>query len=783
MANLTQVRFLGASITSFNSVVGWNGQNSQLDVSLVEDIRNGDAFLPPEVGAPVIFNYQAFQFAGILQNVTVEGSSGGNPLYKCIVVDPRILLNGVRVILGDYAGSVGGVPNLVNVYGFYEFSEFGLSGSNGGGMTWDKIRNALNLTVALAGDTIYGGPIKYRGYNYTLNLSNLPILPSYFRLSGSMSLMEIISQVCEAGGCDFFCELVGTAITFYTISRLNIPNTGVIAKYIAVTPGAVSKQIGQDMVNDVTGKFVVGGKVRQMYYSSYGGASDNAIDNAIWWFWGFDKDGNPVLGNGYSDNNADNHTFYLDSRGVQIEGVRDVYPTSIGEMRAALVGQDEWEDFLRGTNNLPSICDLNGITTDSVVPITGADELKFNNITWSYPSNGKPNPHFSKALNLGLQDPDNANFILEINGKQIENISYDFTRTRMVFPGVLEDETSKLYDMIRGIAEENYGTRIMVALPYNIQVAYDLENNRPIFSQQPCDGGYIDESQLQTAAQTNLIPLDLNAITDDMNLYKPMVRFDDIANLDFSQVDESSIVYSADGNSIFIICSVDSEVFFTNGLNNPRVVLKIPGRVTAINYSIIGLDNTPQFLLAASSKSNFNAQEQSEFEETLASNYPPNTLSQFAVLPSVAIVPLESNVDRYGPWFAQGAIGAIDFEENESLTPWNYGTYSNMTLAGEALVTENISNLQIIESGAIEFPGAPDHNLGRQLLETGPYISNISVSVGSEGVKTSYRMEMWKPKFGTLNRIQAEQIAKVGKLYNMLRRNMLEKIKINRRVK
>jgi len=171
-----------------------------------------------------------------------------------------------------------------------------------------------------------------------------------------------------------------------------------------------------------------------------------------------------------------------------------------------------------------------------------------------------------------------------------------------------------------------------------------------------------------------------------------------------------------------------------------------------------------------------------QFLEDLSAQYPQETGFQFAALPAMAAVPLESQIDRYGPWFAQGATGAIDYEENPSLVPWTYGTYANLNLAGNAMVTENIANLQIIESGTIEFPDVPSQNLGSQLLSTGPYVTNIQVSIGQGGCTTTYRMEMWKPKFGTLNKSIADTVAKMGKLYNMQRRNFLEQIKLNRKV-
>lgn len=787
--SIEQVRFLGASITGWNSVIGWNGQSTTVTASLVEDLVGGDAFLPPLVGSPVLFEYEGFKFGGILQNITAHGSGGGNPLYEVTMTDPRQLLGGVKVILDGYIGSVLGVPNIVNIYGYYESNGFGTSGSNGGGMTWAKIRDALNDTVAVGTTSGYGGPIQYMGHKYGLDLSNLPELPAYYRISGTPSLMEIIQNVCDASGCDYFVELIGNNITFFVIDRKNIPDQGVIARFIEQTPGAISKQIGFDMVNEVTGKFVVGGKKREVYYQYYGKGDDGdektGFDNPIWWFWGYDNDGNVILGNGLSNTLTDGHVFTLDSRDVLINGVGATYPTSIGEMRAAIAGREEWEQFLRANNNNKYIVDVTGRSKAELVPISRADFEIYNANTDRpmYRHSGVLNPHFGKAYSIGIMDDNNAAAFMYLTNKQINAGHVNWGRLRMTFPGKIDDETSNLYDFVRSVAEENYGTKILVSLPH-ISAAFDTETNRPIFSTLPCDGGYLDESLLQGAAQAKLIPLDLNAITDDMNLIKPMVRFDNIGTLDFQAIPDDQMFFSADGMSIFIICSIESEVLFLDwaGLQQPRVVVRLPGRVTFANTQYSSQTADVIYLKALYNNNGKDVTDR-RFLELLSSQFPPLPGYQFAALPALAAVPLESQTDRYGPWFAQGAIGAMEFEENDSLTPWNYGTYSNLQLAGEALVEANISNLQTIESGTIEFPDLPNQNLGSQLLSTGPYISNITVDISSGGIKTIYQMATWKPKFGALNRTIADTVGKMGKLYNMYRRNFLQQIKINRKVK
>jgi hypothetical protein len=790
--NLSTQKFLGASVIGYNSSVGWNGTVSTVTISLVEDTLGGDAFQVPLTGSPQYFNFYGFKFGGIVQNVTKTGSSGGSPLYEVILNDPRQLLNGVHVILGSYYQSVLGIPNIVNVFGYYEGSIFGSSQSNGSGMPWNLIVAALNATVGSGTSSNYGGPIQWNSYVFTVDLSNIPTPPQWFRIGGNMSLMQLIQEVCDAVGCDFFVELVGTTITFYTINRINVPNTGIISKYVSQTPGAVSKQIGEDMVNEVNGKFLVGGKKRDMYFQPYNAGQDfdetTGTDNPVWWFWGYDNFDNPIVSNGLTNYLQDCHVFTLDARKALISGVGSTYPSSMGEMQAALIGIAEWKQFLTTMNNLQYIPVFGGKSVAKPVPLTNADKKQFNKLDAlgqvpTYTHNGQNNPHFGKALSLGLIQNNNAAAIFFLQTNWISGSgNIDWGRLRQTWPGKIEDETSRLYEMIKGIASENYGKKIMVALP-QLNAAFDTESNRPIFSVIPINGAYIDESQLVNAAQNGLIPLDLNGITDENNLFKPYVRFDNIRVLDFSEIPDEAMYWSADGQSIFVECSIGNDVIFLNPqtLSQPRVVLTLPGRVKFRNNAYFASTAPAMVLQNMNQRTNPTPKQQAAFAIALASKIPFDPRKQFAALPALAAVPLESQIDRYGPWYAQGTIGAIEYEEDEALTPWNYGTYINLDAAGNAKVSQNIANLQRIESGTIEFPGVPDHQLGTQLLQAGPYISSIRVTVGAGGITTEYRMEMWKPKPFGLNRSWVDTLQKMGKLYNQYRRNYLETMKINRK--
>lgn len=147
-----QTLFLGCSIMSFSASAGWNGQQSEITVLLVEDTCEAPAGFPkryydtnielqewtdpdpgfygllgedPDVdfnliGAPVYFRVGNFEFSGIVQSWEEVHSESANPTYQVKIVDPSRLLSNTQIIINEYADSVGGLFNVFNVFGFLE---------------------------------------------------------------------------------------------------------------------------------------------------------------------------------------------------------------------------------------------------------------------------------------------------------------------------------------------------------------------------------------------------------------------------------------------------------------------------------------------------------------------------------------------------------------------------------------------------------------------------------------------------------------------------------------
>lgn len=121
-----QLTYLGATIQSINSSLGWSSTPSSLSINLVEDA--GQTFIIPQVGTPTYFDYNGWKFGGIIKAWKRNRGQSGF-IFDVTINDPRELLSGTQVILFGYTGITFGLPNIYNVYGYLESSGFGNSGT------------------------------------------------------------------------------------------------------------------------------------------------------------------------------------------------------------------------------------------------------------------------------------------------------------------------------------------------------------------------------------------------------------------------------------------------------------------------------------------------------------------------------------------------------------------------------------------------------------------------------------------------------------------------------
>jgi hypothetical protein len=128
----------------------------------------------------------------------------------------------------------------------------------------------------------------------------------------------------------------------------------------------------------------------------------------------------------------------------------------------------------------------------------------------------------------------------------------------------------------------------------------------------------------------------------------------------------------------------------------------------------------------------------------------------------------------YGPWYASGANGRTEFEQDDSLVPWNYGGFELMNLAANSRVNDSLSNQMEGEGGTIEIPGPPSINMGSALIAGGPYVTGVEVTVGLNGVRSIYRMETWTQRFGRIAKSMSDRANRLNKALRDQKRNLIE---------
>ncbi len=352
--------FLGASVRNFSTNLGYNQQQSTLSVTVVEDDQvadeetpkveyrcgwreektEADSFILKDVpgegiGRPAFFKFGALEFGGLVQNWEKSEDVSGKPIYSIQLVDPRELLAGTVVITGGYSGTTQGIPNIFNVFahmeGYGADCEHTESGGFGGatvneaGMPWNKIKQGLEEIVAPGFSSDFGAPISFRGHTYYLDVSELPVVEDYVRVSGNQhSILDLIDFICTNTNHDYYIELlfdtplsgdcadVNKYIKVQVVPRQIAPLLGRISQFIdqetAAGRNVVSNTSGYELRTEPTVGFTVGGNKEEVFEVLQNVAyNGNVIQEGeeykynIWPYWGEDVNGNLIVGRGKGD--------------------------------------------------------------------------------------------------------------------------------------------------------------------------------------------------------------------------------------------------------------------------------------------------------------------------------------------------------------------------------------------------------------------------------------------------------------------------------------------------
>lgn len=773
---MNTVKFLGASVVSFDASVGWGDQSSTLRIQLVEDIAEGDEFISQnQIGFPARFDFNGWIFDGIINEMAAERSTSGDRAINVTLISPTEIVKGVQLILNNIIDDIN-IPNVYNVFGQIERSNrYGSSGVNVFGFPYINLYNTL---LSMVNER----PITSKGFNYLLDLSRLPVLPIDYRVSGdNLSLYEFIEDVCDAAAHDFFFELSGNIIVVRTVSRQFQPELGRINQFIEeqVNLGQYvsSSSVGLENEYNVSTRLLYGAPREDIFFSYATPfeieTKESFISDSVTWFWGVDQNNNAIIPFVYEEKltmGGENYTekkisFILNGYPISFPNPDDLssdllldfragYPCDEEELQAAMSSQEAWESYLVLKDHPGSI-------------------------------------HHNKARRIGIVSNTRPDIVSFIEGKLV-NLNDFKALTPMELFNFSKRETrnepviSHVYQYIKSIADENYGRKFMVRIP-DVAIKID-ENDQITTSLEPIEAGYLDDSFV---VNDNIPPKTKDTRVQEQ--YKSLKMLPENPFVLFTQdgkisaymkcfnygipVESSSESFS-DGNGHFIKVSIDPNIIFANARTgfSPRVVVTSPVFIRERESSSISIiSSMPIFrFLTQVAQRKLGQNQGKDFIDKLfsisGSDMIYNPTEGYAGRPDFVAVPLKNNLRTYGPWFTLGGIGKAEVINDESVAPWVFGGHYQMNQVALSLVNQSYSERFTGESGSITVVGAPSIRIGSELVFSGPYVTDINVTVnGSNGILTTYRMNRWSTNSDKLLRYNIEKLKEINKIKNSRR--------------
>jgi len=802
--------------------IWWDG-NLQRQVGQ----RADPGFVYPDPGCPVYFRIETnpdgntaaerggIEYSGIVSNWTEKRDSAGNPIFTVKIMDPRDVLGNTQLIMNNYVGPTLDIFNLINIQGFVEsFGQFCPFSPAGGlsnfvsdqGILWSNVKCALHtltstvnraimppayqqyckrnrlvyvgpknnsLGVPDSGEGLFPSDDTIFGLNiseYLIDISEIPLSSDYYRIAGpNISLLELISQVTQDAGCDYYVELLPVIISgnilkiikIRTTLRTSQPPMGVVQTFINAKKQEnvfMAGTVGEELRNEPTSTFLTGGLVQYpeivgTTYNTTAVPSCPSLENLgakIFPYYGLDTNGN-LIRIEYGQKIVQELQAIPSPTDPNVQ-ILLPDPTKSRSIPELLVYMDFSE--LNQTLEYPITTTVLG----QKVPYGWVSESElraalesFN--TWKIMAYAKQLSIYEYFNTIQIDYGENIKSLLEFPAKKSNNLKgAQFRPKTPIAVGLPENQQIEIlniiFNYIRNFANTYHGKQFLTEVS-NVCYSLDVENNIYRFSKKPSPNGcWVNDSVTNIPFTLNgNIPLIHNSpmtdvFRDEQGKYSTILLYAnsglDINGrgsylIDLSETNKELYVTSSDpfyavetgvdpsGNT-WIRASVEPEWITGNPVcpNSPNfyAILKIDEPVLSQNNKLDDIYAALQSLCESQGI---------DIAETLANN--PDIAIQSnsrgivqlqqappILMPSGAFVPIEDQTTVYGPWGFAGIPGSVFYESDESLVPWEYSSDNLMFLSATDKIAGSVSQFRKTERGSVQLAGFPELPLGAEIM-------------------------------------------------------------------
>jgi hypothetical protein len=278
------------------------------------------------------------------------------------------------------------------------------------GIPYYRVKQAINALMEYEGALPdeykkrgFGSSINFRGFNYVVDFGTLPDLPGLYYLDfDQINLLELAMEICDVSSRDLFVtllpiidhpacaflhqynknnasdpsKLIAGIIRLDTIDKSKQPKYGSIKQYIdnlALAGIYVENQdVGYELANTTTDKFIVGAQEIDMYYFSSNADRDEldiarkqngqeveapegyqwtleaSLEQQILPYYGMLGKHAVTIPKGFGAYQQ----ILLDATSLNANGVGSYYVATEMELRCAMISFDRWKEFLKLYNDM-----------------------------------------------------------------------------------------------------------------------------------------------------------------------------------------------------------------------------------------------------------------------------------------------------------------------------------------------------------------------------------------------------------------------------------------------